>query len=154
MMSILDTVLNTQDFQMLGTAVQIAHLEKILHGTEPFTLFAPRNLAFRQLTKVTFQLLVGNTLLLTKTLKAHIVPGNLAYRDLLKMCKEGSREVIVTAIDGSLLRIDLSDGIRIGSSTVVSTDIATNNGIIHSIDQVLLDASYLSNLQLSSYTLA
>jgi uncharacterized surface protein with fasciclin (FAS1) repeats len=147
MMSILDTVLNTQDFQMLGTAVQIVHLEKILHGTEPFTLFAPRNLAFRQLTKVTFQLLVENTLLLTKTLKAHIVPGNLAYRDLLKMCEKDKREITVTAIDGSFLHINLSDGIRIGSSTVISTDIVANNGIIHSIDQVLLDQTNLSNLE-------
>jgi uncharacterized surface protein with fasciclin (FAS1) repeats len=154
MMSILDTVLNTQDFQMLGTAVQIVHLEKILHGTEPFTLFAPRNLAFRQLTKVTFKLLLENTLLLTQILKAHIVPGKLAYRDLLKMCNEGNREVLITAIDGSLLNINLSDGIRIGNSTVVSTDIVANNGIIHSIDQLLLDSTVFGNLQHNIYAYA
>jgi uncharacterized surface protein with fasciclin (FAS1) repeats len=144
MMSILDTVLNTQDFQMLGTAIQIAHLEEVLHGTKPFTMFAPRNLAFRQLTKVTFQLLVENTLLLTKILNSHIVPGRLAYRDLLKMCGEKDRKVTVASVDGTLLHINLSDGIVIGNSTVVSTDILANNGIIHSIDQILLEPTILN----------
>lgn len=144
MMSILDTVLNTQDFQMLGTAIQIAHLEKILHSAKPFTIFAPRNIAFRQLTKVTFELLVENTVLLTKILSSHIIPGRLAYQDLLKMCKEGDQKVNVMSIDGTPLHINLSDGIVIGESAVVSTNILANNGIIHSIDQIILEPAILN----------
>jgi uncharacterized surface protein with fasciclin (FAS1) repeats len=154
MMSIFDTVLNTQDFQMLGTAIQITHLDKALHSAQPFTLFAPRNLAFRQLTKVTFQLLLENTSLLTKILSAHIIPGKFTYRDLLMLCNEGDRKVNFTTIDGSQLRINLSDGIKIGDSTVVSTDILAANGVIHSIDQILLQSTNLKDLHCKSFAFA
>lgn len=136
-MSIVDITLNTRGFKILSTVVQITDFNKTLNSAGYFTIFAPTDRAFMQLSKINLQHLIEDIPLLTKTLGLHIISGKLKYHDLLKMCKKGEQKVTVKTINGLLLHIDLSDGIIIGNSTVVSTDISVDNIIIHPIDQLL-----------------
>ncbi len=123
---------------MFGTAIQIARLSRTLHSAGSFTVFAPNDRAFTQLPKAVLQQLTSNVLLLTEMITSHIVAGNFTYQDLLQMCKQGEQSIILKSIDGSPLLLDLSDGIRIGSSTVITSDIHAENGVIHSIDRMII----------------
>lgn len=138
MRSILDTVVNIRELQMFSTTVQIARLSSTLHSAGPFTVFAPSDLAFTQLSTAVLKQLTSNASVLKNTIDTHIVSGIFTYQDLLKMCNKGEQSVILTSLAGSPLHIDLSDGIRIGSSTVIATDIRAENGVIHSIDRLIL----------------
>jgi uncharacterized surface protein with fasciclin (FAS1) repeats len=48
------------------------------------------------------------------------------------------QKVTLKTLADSLLQVDLSDGIKIGDSTVTSTDIQAENGTIHSIDRLII----------------
>jgi uncharacterized surface protein with fasciclin (FAS1) repeats len=138
MMSIFDTVFNTQELKMFGRAIQIASLGRTLHSTAPFTIFAPESRAFTRLSTAVLRQIIIDIPLLTKIMKTHIVAGNFAYKDLLIMCKQGEQTVTLKTLAGSLFQVDLSDGIKIGDSTVISTDIQAENGTIHSIDRLII----------------
>jgi uncharacterized surface protein with fasciclin (FAS1) repeats len=43
-------------------------------------------------------------------------------------------------VEGSEVKIDASNGVKINSSTVVTPDVAADNGVIHIIDSVLMPA--------------
>jgi uncharacterized surface protein with fasciclin (FAS1) repeats len=137
MRSILDTLFNIREFQMFSTTIQIVSLNKTLHSAGPFTVFAPHDRAFTQLSKVALQRLTTNVPLLIKTIETHIVKGDFTYEDLLKMCKKGAQSVTLTSIDGAPLSIDLSNGIGIGDAKVITADICTTSGTIHSIDRII-----------------
>ncbi len=138
MSSILDTVFNIRELQMFSTTIQIARLSRTLHSAGPFTVFAPGNLAFTQLSTAGLKQLISNASVLKNTIDTHIVSGIFTYQDLLKMCNKGEQLVTLTSLAGSPIHIDLSDGIRIGSSTATATDIHAENGVIHSIDRLLI----------------
>lgn len=138
MNSILDTLFNIRELQMFCTAIQIVRLAKTLHSAGPFTVFAPVDRAFTQLSSLKLQQLIADVPLLTKIVTNHIVARDFTYQDLLKMCKRGERGITLTSIDGSPLYIALGDGIRIGDSTVIATDILAENGIIYAIDRLMI----------------
>lgn len=138
MKSILDTVVDTRELQMFCTAIKIVRLSKTLHNAGPFTVFAPADRAFMQLSNLKLQQLTVNVPLLTKMMNDHIVAGDFTYQNLVKMCKQGERGIALISLDGSPLYVDLTDGIRIGASTVIATDILAENGIIHAIDRLII----------------
>jgi uncharacterized surface protein with fasciclin (FAS1) repeats len=137
MADILNTILNTRETSIFATSLKVTSLDKILDGNCDFTVFAPTNLAFSQLSRVNLNFLTQDISLLTTVLSRHIIPGKLGYKNLLKMCQPGKQQVSIISIDSSTIDIDLSDGIKIGDATVLSTDTSANNGIIHSIDRVI-----------------
>ncbi len=138
MANILTTIFGTRELSIFSTALKITGFDKILAEQCDFTIFAPNNLAFAQLSKVHLRILTDDLRLLTEIVSLHIVPARLGYRELLKMCKPGDRGVSVTSIDSSQIQIDLTDGIEIGGATVLSTDVTPCNGILHMIDRVLM----------------
>jgi uncharacterized surface protein with fasciclin (FAS1) repeats len=138
MNSILDTVVDMKELGMFCTAIKIVRIARTLHSAGPFTVFAPTDRAFTQLSSMKLQQLIADVSLLTKIMHNHIVAGDFTYQNLLKMCKEGERGITLTSIDGSPLYIDLADGIRIDKSTVIVTDILAENGIIHAIDRLIM----------------
>jgi uncharacterized surface protein with fasciclin (FAS1) repeats len=138
MASILDTLLATKGLETLATAIQITDLDKTLNSPGDFTIFAPNNRAFTSLPKITLQKLSQNISLLTGILSTHIIHGKLTHEDLLKMYDLGKRKVTRTSIDGLRLHIDLSNGINIGNSTVISTDTSADNGVIYALDRLML----------------
>jgi uncharacterized surface protein with fasciclin (FAS1) repeats len=138
MSNVLNTIFNTRELSIFATAIKITSLDKILADSCDYTIFAPNNLAFAQLSKVNLHILTDDIWLLTEILSIHMVTGRFGYQDLLKMCKQGDPEVILTAIDSSPLKVNLSDGIKVGKSTVLSTDTSASNGMIHLIDRVMI----------------
>jgi uncharacterized surface protein with fasciclin (FAS1) repeats len=141
MSNILDTIQNIRDLSIFSTAIKITSLDKILDDRCEYTIFAPNNLAFAQLSKVNLNILTEDIWLLTEILSIHMISGKFSCQTLLKMCPQGEREVSLTSIDSSPVSVNLMDGIKIDNSTVLSTDVSASNGIIHLIDRVMMPTS-------------
>jgi uncharacterized surface protein with fasciclin (FAS1) repeats len=137
MRSLLDTIYNTRELSIFSKALKITSLDKILTNNCDFTIFAPDNLAFAQLSKVNLNFLSQDIWLLTEVLSLHIISGKLGYQDLLKVCQPGLKKASILSIDSSIVEIDLSNGIGFGNSKVLSTDTTISNGIVYLIDRVL-----------------
>jgi uncharacterized surface protein with fasciclin (FAS1) repeats len=138
MANIFNTISNLREISIFINAIKITNLDRVLADSCTLTVFVPNNLAFGQLSPVNLRVLTDDIDRLTKIISAHLIPGKFEYRDLLKMCPADNHEVVVTAINGSSITINLSDGIRIGNSLVSSTDKSASNGIIHFIDRVII----------------
>jgi uncharacterized surface protein with fasciclin (FAS1) repeats len=70
---------------------------------------------------------------LTKILTYHVVSGKVLSSDVVKLDK-------ATTVQGSDVKIDASQGVKVNDATVVTPDVEADNGVIHVIDSVLLPA--------------
>ncbi len=130
---IVDTAVAAGSFGTLATALQAAGLVETLKGDGPFTVFAPTDDAFAKLPAGTVEDLLKpeNKEKLTSILTYHVVPGKVMASDV----KPGA----VTTVQGSDLTISVDGGsVKVNDATVVTTDVAASNGVIHVIDTVVL----------------
>lgn len=121
-------------FETLLAAAQAAGLAPALQKDEPYTIFAPTDAAFAALPKGTVESLLKpeNQQQLQAILKLHIVPGRV-YSD--QAAKAGQAKTL----QGETLAITREAGtLRVGSATIIATDVQARNGVIHVIDAVLL----------------
>ena len=128
---------NPAQFTLLVEAVIAADLVTTLKGTGPFTVFAPTDAAFaavlmeRGLTKAQ---LFGNKPLLTKILTYHVVEGRVLKADVPVGPSIPTVETGTFKVSAALKITDANNR----ESAIVGTDILTKNGVIHTIDKVLL----------------
>ena len=138
MTDILKTISDNRDLSIFSRALEITSLDQIVKGNCDFTIFAPTNVAFGQLSKVDLGVLTTDVWQLTEMVSTHIIPGRFSYQDLLNMCPLSQYNLMLTAIDSSQIQINLNDGIRFGTAVVLSTDKSVSNGIIHVVDRVAI----------------
>lgn len=131
MADIVEIAVGADSFKTLVTAVQVAGLVDVLKSAGPFTVFAPTDDAFAKLPPGTIHTLVQNVPQLARILTYHVVPGKLLKADL-------ERLDWLTSVEGSLIRINTSDGFEVKNATVLTADIEADNGVIHVIDTVML----------------
>ena len=132
-MDIVDTAVKAGSFTTLVAAVQAAGLADTLKGTGPFTVFAPTDEAFAKLPKGTVDALLKDIPKLKQILTYHVVAGKVMAADVVKIKS-------AKTVEGSELKIDASNGVKINNSTVTTPDVAADNGVIHIIDTVLMPA--------------
>jgi uncharacterized surface protein with fasciclin (FAS1) repeats len=127
---------------MLFRALRVSGLTDQASGKGPYTVFAPTNDAFDKLPAGTFDELMKPAAKsrLVKVLAYHVVKGKLKAADLqdgqkLKTLTGGTLTVnkegeTVTIVDGA------------GNSAIVNqADIEATNGVVHSVDTVLMPVS-------------
>lgn len=144
---IVQNAVNSQDHTTLVAAVKAAGLVETLQGKGPFTVFAPVNAAFSALPAGTVETLLKpeNKSQLTKVLTYHVVPGRLTYAELDKKIREGNGSASLTTASGGVLWV-MKNGERniivkdeAGAVADISIyDVLQSNGVIHSVDKVLL----------------
>ena len=119
-------------FSTLVAAVAAAGLVETLQGPGPFTVFAPTNDAFAALPAglVDKLLLPENKETLAKILTYHVVGAKVMAADVTA----GD----VATVEGSTIAITTEGGVKVNDATVIATDVAASNGVIHVIDAVLL----------------
>jgi len=121
------------DFSTLVAALTAADLVEALQGTGPFTVFAPNNAAFAKLPAGTVDDLLKpeNKDKLTAILKNHVVAGKVMAADVKPGAVPtlGGGDVVIAVVDGS---------VKFGDATVIGTDVAASNGVIHVIDTVVV----------------
>jgi uncharacterized surface protein with fasciclin (FAS1) repeats len=113
---IVDTAVAAASFTTLAKALQAAGLIETLKGKGPFAVFAPTDEAFAKLPAI---------------LTYHVVPGKVMAADVVKL-KEAK------TVQGQMIKIDTSMGVKVNGANVVKADIVCSNGVIHVIDSVIL----------------
>ena len=130
---IVDTAVSAGSFTTLVAAVKAAGLVDTLKGAGPFTVFAPTDDAFAKLPEGTVESLLNDIPKLTKILTYHVVSGKVMAADVVNLTS-------AKTVEGSEVKIDASNGVKINDSNVTTADVAADNGVIHIIDSVLLPA--------------
>jgi uncharacterized surface protein with fasciclin (FAS1) repeats len=145
--TIVENAVNSADHTTLVTAVKAAGLVETLSGKGPFTVFAPVNSAFAQLPAGTVDTLLKpeNKDQLTGVLTYHVVAGRVTFDDLKSWIKKGHGTAELKTVAGGKLwaRMNGVNNILIkdekgGWANITISDVMQSNGVIHSIDRVLL----------------
>ncbi|WP_407637594.1 fasciclin domain-containing protein [Enterovibrio calviensis] len=131
--NIVEIAAGNPDFTTLVAAVKAAGLADTLQGSGPFTVFAPTNAAFSKLPAGTVEnlLLPENKDQLISILTYHVVPGKVMAADVVGLTK-------APTVQGNMIMVDTSDGVKVDNANVVATDIEASNGVIHVIDSVII----------------
>ena len=126
--------------------LKATNLDEVLSYNGEFTVFAPTNLAFEKLSKLTIDKLFDpqNKKILTSILSFHIIAGKLSASAILRAMCRGNGIATFTTIQGEKitatmrgLDIILTD--KIGNEAIIlKADANQCNGIIHEIDTVFL----------------
>jgi len=132
---IVDTAVAAGSFKTLAAALQAAGLVDTLKGNGPFTVFAPTDEAFAKLPAGTVETLLKpeNKSKLVSILTYHVVSGSVLAKQVvtLKNATSVNGQRVGISVMGGQVKLD-------GKATVVKTDIACTNGVIHVIDSVIM----------------
>ncbi len=144
--TVVENASNSPDHTVLVSAVKAAGLADALSAAGPFTMFAPSNAGFGRLPPGTVDALLKpeNQGSLSMILNNHLVAGKVNAADLVKKIKDGNGKATLQTLSGDTLTAT-SDGATVkvtdtsgNSSDVVKADIASSNGVIHSINGILI----------------
>jgi transforming growth factor-beta-induced protein len=107
-------------------------LDVVLQSTGPLTVFAPTDEAVAKLSTGTRAAIASSTQILGTVLKYHILEGRYTSVDL-----EGLSTA--TTLLGEDIEIRVDEGkLKIDGAHIVRADITADNGVLHSIDTVLV----------------
>ena len=134
--TIVQTAQAAPDFSILVEAVVAAGLVDTLSSAGPFTVFAPTNAAFAALLTelgITKAALLANKALLIKVLTYHVIAdvvlkAEVPVGDVTTVEKETFAVSKTFAITDQRARV----------ANITATDLLTSNGVIHTIDKVIL----------------
>lgn len=143
---IIDNAVNSKDHTTLVAAVKAAGLVETLKGAGPFTVFAPTNAAFEKLPAGTVDGLLKPEAkaTLTKILTYHVVSGALDSKAIAALIKKGGGTTeMITVAGGKLTAKMVGKDLIItdekgGMSKVQIADVRQKNGLIHSVDTVVM----------------
>ncbi len=144
--NIVENAVNSADHTTLVAAVKAAGLVETLQSAGPFTVFAPTNAAFGMLPEGTVETLVKpeNKAMLTGILTYHVVSGKLDSKSLAKLIKKGKGKTELKTVAGGKIWL-MAKGKEIwikdekgGTAKVNIADVYQSNGVIHSVDHVLM----------------
>lgn len=131
--SIVGTAKAAGTFTTFLEAIDAAGLTERLNGPGPFTVFAPTDEAFAKIPAKDVDALLADKPKLEALLQHHIIAGTVASKDL-------ASQKAIKSVQGDELAIDSASGITVAGASVVTPDIVASNGVIHSIDKVLVPA--------------
>ena len=126
-------IAQTNGFNSLAAALTRADLVGALQGNGPFTVFAPTDAAFANLLEVIGQTSIDDVpvSVLQNILLYHVVQGEVGS----SMINNGD----VSTLGGEDITLSTTNGIKVNGVAVINPfDVEASNGIIHTIDQVLV----------------
>ena len=144
--TIVGVAAGNDNFTTLVTAVKAADLVETLNSEGPFTVFAPTNDAFGKLAEGTVETLLKpeNKATLSSVLTYHVVSGKFMAADVLAAIKKNEGSFTIPTVQGGKLVASLKGENVIltdeagNVSTIIMTDVAASNGVIHAIDTVVM----------------
>jgi uncharacterized surface protein with fasciclin (FAS1) repeats len=133
--TIVDAAVTNGSFTTLVAALQATGLDTVLADTDTkFTVFAPTDAAFALLGQDTIDALLADTDKLSDILTYHVISGEVNAAAAI-----AAAGTTVDMVNGDAVGLSLyGDKLLVNTATVITTDIQTDNGIIHVIDAVLL----------------
>ena len=134
MSNIVEVVVADKNLATMSKGMKASGLEKEFTKEGAFTVFAPSEMAFGKLESGVLAgwLQPENKEKLTTILNHHIVDGKNNFRDL----KDGQKLVTV---NGRQLQVMVNNGeVTINGAKVQSRDNEASNGVVHSLDKVII----------------
>jgi uncharacterized surface protein with fasciclin (FAS1) repeats len=134
MRNVVEVVVADRNLATLLKSFKAAQLETELSKAGPFTVFAPTDLAFGKLAegKMTELLKPENKIKLTDILNQHVVEGKTNFKDLV----DGQK---LKSVSGKELSVEVKNGaVTINGARIQSRDMEASNGVVHSMDKVIL----------------
>lgn len=132
--NLFQTAADAGQFKTLTQALSLTGLDKALSGTERFTVFAPTDEAFAKLPpgKLESLLRPENREQLRRVLTYHVISGEYPAQRVLSNRR-------LETLQGKELKVYQNNGVaHVNDASLINTDINTTNGIIHTIDTVLI----------------
>lgn len=133
MADIVETAVNAGTFNTLVKAAEAAEVVEFLKSPGPYTVFAPTDEAFASLPEGTLDSLLQDIPKLKRIVLYHVAFGDVRAEDLMQIEE-------AETVEGSIVAVESSNGIKVNDANVLKTDILTDNGVIHVIDAVLIPA--------------
>ncbi len=150
---VVDTIAASANHKTLTQAIKASGLEPTLREKGPFTVMAPTDDAFALLPKSQVDALMKpeNKAQLAKVLQYHVVPGSNPTRVLAPTPPPGHATNVAMFNNNKPVKTAAGSEITVGQwwgsvdgiwvnhfSRVVTPNIEASNGIVHSVDRVLL----------------
>ncbi len=145
--TIVDNAVKSKAHTTLVAAVSAAGLVETLQSAGPFTVFAPVNDAFENLPEGTVETLLKpeNKKMLTNVLTYHVVSGSYDFKAISALIEKGKGKATLKTVSGGSL-IAMMNGMHNiavkdengNVANITTYDIYQSNGVIHSVDTVLL----------------
>ncbi|KFM68327.1 Transforming growth factor-beta-induced protein ig-h3, partial [Stegodyphus mimosarum] len=131
--NIVGAIQSRPDLSTLAFLLPLSGLMDLLQGQTPYTFLAPTDNAFAQLPPAVYDELTRNTTALQELLLNHITEGAHYGREFL------TGGTFPSLRGGKLKFQVVSYGYQVNDVNIKTPEIVTGTGIIHLIDQVLLD---------------
>ncbi len=129
--SVADTLARDPQLSTFNGLVRQTGLAETLKTGGPYTLFAPTNDAFKAVAPKTMDELAHNPARLKDVLSYHVLTGKV-------MTAEVKNGHIKTAQGANLAMSKAGDFVTVEEAMVQQADIVATNGVIHTVDRVLL----------------
>ena len=137
---VLHTAIATPQLSTLVKAVLAAGLSQALaQPNGPYTVFAPTDAAFAAVPARILDCLLRNPKALSEVLLFHVAKGYTYSEQIVNgtTVPTLSGKPITLNVAGDLVLINYGAGFP--TSTVILSNVDTNNGVVHVIDRVLFD---------------
>merc|ERR1712180_166637 len=137
--TIADVVSTDPRFSTLLAAVKAAGLVDTLASEGPFTVFAPANVTFDQVTSSTLTALLTDKEALTAVLLRHVLPETIFQKGICWETHQtaGGDEIATQVFKNNVAKVvSYANGLRAGAR-LSDYDILATNGVIHAIDNVI-----------------
>ena len=161
MATIFETIQAKGSFPSFVQGLQDAGLVETLKAAGPYTVFVPTEAAFAEVDPEKRQKALSRGEKLTKVMQYHIVPGFYTTNDLLDhlflKTLEGQRLMLGSLISElpaeqrltresdayhfiiqSQVTSTIQQSITVDNATITQADLRCDNGVIHTIDKVLV----------------
>ena len=133
--SLFDLLLDSDNLTVFFGALDAVDLADQLGGEEPLTLFAPTDDAWDRLPDDALQQILTDPDQLTTVLSAHIVEGVVGSDEF------ASRGSLVTSSGEEVALMTTGGRTWIGGAAVTEAGLLAANGLIHTIDRVIVPGS-------------
>jgi len=130
--NLVDTALAAGNFKTLAGLLESAGLAELLKGQDPYTVFAPTDAAFAQISPESLDALKKDPEKLAALLKYHVVKGALKPSDMATLTETNT-------LDGMPISITVNgDSTTVNGVKVDKPEGESSNGVIYPIDSVLV----------------
>jgi uncharacterized surface protein with fasciclin (FAS1) repeats len=136
------TVSANSDYEAFALAIRSANLGSTLKGAGPYTIFAPNNTAFSNLSSGKLDSLMQDPAKFATILKGHIVSGRYDKAAIIKTLSSGTPTL--KTLDGQTLtlsvnakkNLELTDS-QGNKAQVIAFDMIGTNGVVNGVNSVL-----------------
>lgn len=126
-------------------------IAETLTETGPFTVLAPTDAAIEAMDPLAAPRLLGINSA-ERTIKYHILDGDYSYDKLVAAAEDSGGTAELVTLSGETIRIESGvDGLRLNAAAVITRkEQRADNGLVHSLDQVLISPEAALNLLVAS----